>query len=42
MQVRLDDRSFVDGGLLAQGQVLESELPMAAEQEGKNTEIPAR
>jgi len=35
MLVRLDDRSFVDGGLLARGQVLESELPMAAEQEGK-------
>ncbi len=31
---RPDDRSFVDGELLAQGQVFESELPMAAKEEG--------
>jgi hypothetical protein len=34
-QWRPDDRSFVDGELLAQGQVLESEFPMAAEEEGQ-------
>ena len=32
---RPDDRSFVDGELLAQGEVLESEVPMAAEEEGQ-------
>ena len=34
-QWRADPRSFVDSELLAQGEVLESELPMAAEEEGQ-------
>jgi hypothetical protein len=38
VELRAWHRSLVDGELLAQGQVLESELAMAAEEEGEEPE----